>query len=454
MDSSISQKLDNFVFSRMSETKLPSATISIIEDTDKVVHSRAFGFKDVESAAPASTQTLYGIGSVTKSFTALAICKLAEEGKLDFHDPLSKHLPSMARSPFEKIEIHHLLTHTSGFPGLGWAEVQIFNALGKTKNWLPLSSIDDMASFLDEAEKWKEAEPGSKYFYLNEGYFILGAIIEKASGKSYYDFVKEKILVPLEMKRTFVSKEDVEAYGDLATPYFTEGGKIELSKVPWGSGAAGGIMSCVSDLSNYVSMYLGRGEFRGRRIISEEMIQKMETPYATPPLNLFPDGSYGYGLFVTSQFFGEKLLRHDGSVSVYTAGIAYLPAKGIGVSLLCNGSGYSPNLIALYALSLMLGKDPEKDLAPFRRENLLRKLEGVYRTYKNTISAEVKRTGLDFLMLEGEDIGSHVLVPEDQDENTAYFFTLSATAKMRVEFRLYGNSVEMIYERYKYRKEN
>ena len=443
----------------MSEAKLPSLAVAVIEDGE-IVHSRAFGFKNVESASPASVNTLYGIGSITKSFTALAVCKLAEEGKLDLHDPISKFVPSLARNPaFEQVELHHLLSHSSGIPGLGWAEVEIFNALGKSKKWLPVSSAEDMATFLDQAGEWKEAEPGSKFFYLNEGYFLLGEVVSKVSGRPYYDYVKERILSPLKMGRTLLKKEDVEHDGDLATPYLIEeegdrgGVKISASAVPWGSGAAGGLMSNVIDLSNYVMMYINRGEFSSRRIIGKEMIETMETPVSKPPMSYFSDAGYGYGLFVTKQFFGQKLVRHDGSVAVYSAGMAYLPEKKIGISLLINGDAYSPSLITLYALAMMLGKDPESDFLPIKRENLLKKLEGTYAAYKETITAQVKRRG-DFLMLSGEDIGSFVLVPDgEEDDGVATFFTLSATARMNVEFRFSGNKkTEMMFERYKYRR--
>jgi CubicO group peptidase (beta-lactamase class C family) len=444
----------------MSEAKLPSLTVSIVED-GKVVHSRAFGFMDVLSSSPASASTLYGIGSVTKSFTALTICRLAEEGKLDLHDPISKFLPSLEGNPaFDRVELHHLLSHSSGIPGLGWAEVLIFNAIGKSKKWLPISSADDMTNFLNQAGEWREAQPGSKFFYLNEGYYLLGEVISKVSGKPYYDFMKEIILSPLKMNRTFLNKEDVERDADFATPYLIEqegdATKISPSVIPWGSAAAGGLMSNVIDLSDYLKMYINRGELYDRRIIGKEMIELMETPVSKPPMSYFSDAGYGYGLFITKQFFGEKLVMHDGSVGVYSAGIAYLPEKKIGVALLINGEAYSPSLLKLHALATILGKDPESDFPSLKRENLLRKLEGTYAAYKDTITAQVKRKG-DFLIISGEDIGSFVLVPEndfdaDSKEGVAKFFTLSSTARMNVEFRFSAHRIELVFERYKYRK--
>ncbi|MEM3362979.1 MAG: serine hydrolase [Thermoplasmatales archaeon] len=448
------EKFDDFIFSKVTETKLPSVTISIL-NRNQIIHTRAFGFKNVVDAIPADIDTIYGIGSVSKSFTSLAISKLVEDGLLDFHDKITDFFPSLLGRGFDDVEIHHLLSHTSGIPGLGWAETLIYYATGKTKNWLPITTADDMASFLNEASGWRESPPGSKFFYLNEGYFLLGELISKVSGKSYGEYVKENILKPLSMKRTFFKKEDVESDGNFATPYLFDNGRLVPSSIPWQSQpAAGGIMSNVRDLSNYVMMYLNKGKFSGNNVIGEDMIEKMWLPYSKPPKSIFPDIGYGYGFFTTRKFYSERLLYHGGSVSVYASAIAFLPERGIGVSVLMNAEAYDPVLLCLYGLSLMLGEDPEDALVPFRIENLLRKLEGVYKTYKGLLSARVTRNG-DFLMLSGEDVGDHILIPDNLGENQseeAKFFTLSRSARMEVIFRLTGSGVEMIFERYRYRK--
>lgn len=106
---------DDLVFSKMSETRIPSVALSVIED-GKVVHSRGYGFRDVAGALPATPRTLYGVRSITKSFVALAISRLVEGGKVDFHDPLTKFLPVDQRA-FEGVELHYLLSHSSGVPG-------------------------------------------------------------------------------------------------------------------------------------------------------------------------------------------------------------------------------------------------------------------------------------------------------------------------------------------------
>jgi CubicO group peptidase (beta-lactamase class C family) len=444
-------KFDYFLYEKMTETKLPSLSVAMVKDNE-VFYSRAFGLKNIESGLPTSISTNYGIGSVTKSFTALGIGKLVEKGKINFHDLVVDHLPELKKyKAFGEVEIHHLLTHSSGIPGLGSAEVLISNAIGLTKKWMPTASSDDMNSFLDQVDNWALTDPGKRFFYLNEGYTLLGEIISRVSKINYARFMKEEILDPLDMKRSFFSKQELENDGDWAMPYVMKEGKANLSVIPWGAGAAGGLMSNAQDLSHYVAMYLNRGEFRGRKIIGRDIIEKMETIYSKPPLSYFSDYGYGYGLFVANNFYGQKLVRHDGSVAVYTSSMAYLAESKLGVVILCNGEGYNPSLFSIYGLITMLGKDPEEFL-PIKREKLLQRLEGSYSSYKETVTAQIKRNA-DFLILSGEDIGENiVLVPEKVEEENATFYTMKNTAKLEVEFNLGRDGIEMIFERYRYKK--
>jgi CubicO group peptidase (beta-lactamase class C family) len=442
-------KFDDFVISKARETNLPSVTAGLIEN-GKIVHSMAYGFKDIASSTPASINTLYGVGSITKSFTALSVAKLVERGKLNFHDKVTKFLP-LKQKAFREVEIHHLLTHTSGIPGLGFAEVLIYSAIGTYNRPSPITNFDDVIPFLDEVDDWVESKPGEKLFYLNEGYHLLGDIIGKVSGRPYAEFVTEEILRPLRMTRSYFTREQIEGDADKATPYVVKEGKVTPSMIPYGSGPAGGLVTNVVDLSNYVKMLINGGEFGGKRIVNTSTLEQMETPYARWPKEMFPGQGYGYGLEIIPSFYGSKLVFHGGSVEVFTASLAYSRSARCGVVVMANGSGYSMDRISLYGMAILMGKNPEQ-LPVIKLDNLLKQLEGKYSAYKGTVLAEVKRNG-SFLMLSGEDIGENiVLIPESADSAVASFYTLVGTAKGAVEFRLSSQGVEMIYERYKYRK--
>lgn len=442
-------QFDQFILANFRETRLPSITAGLIEG-GKLVHSVVYGFRDIASAAAASTNTLYGVGSVTKSFTALSVAKLVEEGKLDFHDEITHYLP-LKQKAFQDVEIHHLLTHTTGIPGLGFAEAMIFRDIGQCSHPLPVLNINDIGSYLDEVDSWIEAKPGEKMFYLNEGYYLLGQLISKITGRRYARYVTEEILRPLGMNRSYFAKEQIEAEKDVATPYVVRGEKITTSAFHYGGEAAGGLVTNLLDLANYITMLSDDGEFAGKRLIGKDTLEKMETPYASWPRAAFPGQGYGYGLEIIPDFYGRKVVGHSGSVEVFTASFLYTPRTGYGVAVMANGTGYSMERIALYGMALLTGKNPE-DLPMIKLENILKRVEGKYAAYKNVVLAEVKRNG-SFLMLSGDDIGeSIVLVPDRMDSEVATFFTLAGTAKIEVQFRFNSDGVEMIYERYKYRK--
>jgi len=444
-----SNRFDDIAFTKLSETKLPSIAVSIIENGE-VVHARGFGYKDVSAALPATEQTLYGVGSITKSFVALSIAKLVEDGKMDFHDPVTKFLP-LKPKVFQEIEVHHLLSHTSGIPGLGALEVLLYSGFGEYHHWLPISSLGDIISFLSDVDDWADAKPGERFSYLNEGYVLLGEVIAMVGGRPWFEYAKEQILKPLRMNRTFLEKADIVQDADVATPYLIRGAKVTPTAVPYGSGSAGGIMSNAMDLSNYVKMYVDGGEFEGKRIVDKNILAKMETPYGKWPAEHYGGDSYGYGLQLLPNFHGHKVTGHGGSVDCYTAQMNYIRDLKSGVVLLANGDGYNMGRLAMIAQSLLAGVDPG-ELPAVKLETLLKKLEGQYRAYKDTIFAEVRVNG-SFLMLSGEDIGKNiVLVPQGEDDGVARFYTLDAGAKMEVSFRFDKYGVELMYERYRYRR--
>ncbi len=444
-------KLDSFILDKMRETKLPGLSICIVHG-DEIVYARSYGFRDLDKGLPATTRTIYGIGSITKSFTALAIMKLVEKGKISLDDEVSKYVPLDLKIRGEPVKIHHLLTHSSGIPALAYAEAFIRGSLGLDRVWLPLAKPEDIISFMKEAPQWAVAKPGKRFYYLNEGYVLLGYIISKVAGIAYEDYVKKTILKPLGMNRTYFCEEDVNRDFDVATPYIIDrDGRHVRAKFPYGITADGGLLSNVEDMSIYVRMYLGRGEYNGVRIVSKESIEAMERKYVEIPSKLFGDEGYGYGLSITNKFFDRKLVGHSGSVLVYTAYMGYVLPDRYGVVVMANASGYPLSLIGMYALALALGRDPEKELTPIKNENILKKLEGRYETYKGTHSYTVKREG-EFLLLKYSDKYTEysvILVPKIIRGDYVKAYTLSYGRVIEAEFLISDGEVQLYFERYK-----
>mgnify|MGYP001039829126 CR=1 FL=1 len=443
-------RVEAFVLDTMRESRTPGLSLALISD-GKIVYARGFGFRDVASGLAATPRTLYGIGSVTKSFTSLAIMQLVEQGKISLDDPVEKFVPDIPKTFGESPKIHHLLSHSSGLPALGYAEAFISGVLGFDHSWLPVSTPEDVITFMKNANEWAVSKPGERFFYLNEGYVVLGYIISKLVGTSYEEYVSQKILRPLRMERTTFSKADVDKESDKATPYIIDkDGKHVPAGFPYGINPDGGLISNVIDLSNYLRMCIDRGEFNGKRVLSKKMFEAMEQPRIRLPYEYFGNESYGYGWSITPDFSGHKLVGHGGSVGVHTAYVGYISEKNVGASVLANPSNYPLSRIGMYALAQLIGADPNS--LPFvKREKILGKLQGEYETYKATMKFNIRKKG-DFLVAELKDRYTEemiLLVPEKLEEDYAIFYTLAEGAKVTTEFHVRDGKIEWLSERYK-----
>lgn len=457
--------LEPWVLERMRETSLPGLSLALVQG-GRVVYRRGFGLRDVERGLPATPGTLYGIGSITKSFTCLAVMQLAERGLLDVEDPVERYLPFPLRPVGEPVRLWHLMTHTSGIPALAYAEAAIRHAHGGPGRWLPLGDVEDMLAFLRDAGDWVLARPGERWFYLNEGYVLLGAVIERVSGLPYAEYVRRHILEPLGMERSLFERERLEADPDAAVPYvITREGQHRPGQYLFGRLLAdGGLISNVEDLARYALMYLQGGRGPAGPVVGEEAVRAMTAPRVPLPSEDVPElfggegaprpaGYYGYGLHVYPGFLGRTLVGHGGSVLVATGYLGWVPEAGAAVAVLANGSGYPPAQVAACALALLLGEDPER--LPFVRvERVLAGLTGTYETYKGTMRAAVRRQG-DLLVLEIEGVGGPqpvTLVPLRLDGEPLRFYALAGGRRLVVEFRRRQGGVDLVYERYLLRR--
>ncbi len=452
------ERLESYIFEKMSASKQPGLSAAIVRESE-VIWARGFGFRDLAGGLPATPHTLYGIGSVTKSFTAMAIMQLAEADKLSLDDPVSQHLPRFTVQPFgETIRLWHLLTHTSGIAALASSESLIDGLVGAREHWLPMADADDVLTFMQEAETWALTRPGERWFYLNEGYLLLGRVVEVVSGEPFETYVHNHILGPLGMRRTFFQRADVEADPDAATPYLlTPDGGRRASLHPYrGLAAAGGLISNVLDMAPYITMLLDEGATSIGRLLSADSARTMQTPRTTMPLqgNPFGDSGYGLGLMSTPDFLGRELIGHGGSVGTSTAQMSYIPSEGLGIMLLANGSGPMMALLAMAGLAEALGEDVET--LPFvRYEARLDELTGAYRGYKDTIRYHVRRVG-EFLHLEEpSNYGTRttILVVEDLGESRRLFYTPRLEQRLPVEFRVGEDGrIDLIIDRYLLRR--
>jgi CubicO group peptidase (beta-lactamase class C family) len=315
---------------------VPGAAWAIVMD-GKVAHMGVTGLRDVKANSPVDSNTVFRIASMTKSFTALAIMRLRDEGKLSLDDPAEKYVPELAGLKYPttdspKITVRHLLSHAEGFPEDNpWGDQQ----LARTDA--------ELTAMLRRGIPFSNA-PGIAYEYSNYGFAILGRIVTKASGTPYNTYIQTHILNPLGMKSTTLSPASV-APNRLAHGYRWED-EIwkEEPQLPDGSfGAMGGMLTSLADLGTYVSAYLAAfpprdGAETGpvKRASMREM-QQVWRP-AQPSASRANDGSlrlnsggYAFGLRVSSNCLFAHIVAHSGGLPGFGTQMRWLPEYGIGI---------------------------------------------------------------------------------------------------------------------------
>ena len=442
--------LEDYIFRKMSDQGIVGLSIATIKE-GKPDYKRAFGFRNLVKGTSATPNTLYCIGSLTKSFTASAIMQLNEKGLVSLDDPIGKYLPIELTAMGEPVLIKHLLSHSSGLSALGYAEATLTAVTDFSDHWLPISSPEDLMVFMNGADEWAMAKPGERYAYLNEGYILLGSVIKAVSGMDYSDYVKKNVLEPLGMKRSTYNEYDVEQDKDVASPYVSDENseKIE-TRYPYGQMIAdGGLMTSVVDVARFVQMFLNRGTVDDVRVLSEESINTMMTPKVKNsdiPLGSADDRYYAYGLRIKSGFFGYNLVYHSGSVFGSSAYMGFIPEKNVGVVIMATG-GYFLEDVGELALAQLLGVNPD-DVPYFKRVKQLEELTGTYVTFRNTSEYEVKRDR-GILRLETsfwQRTWTTPLIPVDLEGDVKHFMVYGLETMTPVEFVYRDGELWMFYE--------
>lgn len=274
----------------------------LVAEKGKIIYEKGFGMANMEWSIPNQPDTKFRIGSVTKQFTAALILQLVEEGKIKLDGKITDYLPDYRKDTGEKVTIHQLLNHTSGIPSY------------TNRRDFPTDIMRNPYSVADFVKKFAsgdfEFEPGSKFSYNNSGYSILGAIIEKVTGKTYETVLRDRILKPLGMTNSGYDNHspliEKRASGYQKTPDgFVNAAYVDMS-IPY---AAGSMYSTVEDLFKWdQSLYEDK-------ILSAESKRLMFTPGL---------GNYGYGIRIAEQPMGKsdqktKIIGHGGAINGFNS---------------------------------------------------------------------------------------------------------------------------------------
>jgi CubicO group peptidase (beta-lactamase class C family) len=322
----------------LAETNTPGAVLTIIRG-NRVIFARGFGVASVERQTAVSPDMLFRLGSTTKMFTAAALVKLAEEGKVRLQEPIGKYVKGLYPK-LERITSHQLLCHTAGLKtGAPWYGLHDDSALGQTVRAMK----DDYIA----------TEPGKGYVYSNPGYWLAGMVIEEVAGKPYADAMAELLFQPLGMTSTTFRPTLAMTY-PFALGHQATGMEKPRVVRPLADNAAtwpaGSMFSNVHDLARFVIAFMNDGQLEGKPVFSKSLITALATPHVVVPEN---KGHYGYGLHL-AKFEGADLVEHGGNRLGFGSHIWMLPQHKTAVIVLGNKTGSSLPKTGKLALTIMM----------------------------------------------------------------------------------------------------
>jgi D-alanyl-D-alanine carboxypeptidase len=310
-----------------------------LADRKGLLRTSQYGFADVKAGVRVSPETLFEIGSISKSFVAIAVLQLAEEGKLDLHKPVTSYLPWLKiESKYAPFTTHHLLSHTSGLSGVPLL--------------MRVAATTLRAGF----------EPGSRWVYSNIGYVLLGFLLEAIDKKPFAEVLRQRVFNPLGMNASVpvitneIRERVAVGYGPLQPdrPFPVRG---KLGEAPWIEvpEAAGSIAATASDMGNYLQMLLNHGAGAKGRVLSEKAFELLIKPVIKSAFR-GEDASYAYGLWV-SDANGHTLLRHTGGMVAFSSAMYADVTEGFAAFASVNAArlpgGYRPIAVTRYALALL-----------------------------------------------------------------------------------------------------
>ena len=364
--------IDNYIQERMRSLHIPGLSLAVVRN-GQIIKVRGYGLADLQLNVPATDATVYEIGSITKQFTAAAVMMLVEDGKLSLGDAITKYFPD-APAAWQRITIRHLLTHTSGIQN----HVAVPGYLGAFKTNLLLETTparDDLLKMFFQLPL--EFEPGETWAYDNTGYYLLGIIIEKASGKSYWQFLDEHIFRLLGMNATrntdpkLLVRHRASGYEWVADHF--ENRPVLLPSIAF---SAGSIQSNVEDLAKWdAALYTDKLLKRSSRERMWTVVKARDS--AVAPFN------YGFGWFIES-YHGHRLVQHAGGTPGFSSAIYRFIDDRLTVIILTNHADMVLDQLAIdiagmYVRALrrpLEASDPQQQTSGRLRQITARLLQG------------------------------------------------------------------------------
>ena len=311
------------IFDSLFKKDEPGGAVLLAKD-GKIIYEKGFGVEDINTKKPITTQTLFNVGSISKTFVAFGILQLAKENKLALDDSIYKYFPDFKNENIaKKVKIYHLLTHTSGLPDIRkTVEDSVFFLTAKDEeNWAPIKQADSL-----------EFEPGERFNYSNPAFNALALIIQKVSGMKWQDYIKKNIMNPAGMETSTITDGSYPESG-VSHGYLFDGIKYfekDYGEEPTFAAAGnGGVWSSVEELWKYEQA------IRKNVFLDSVWIKKARTTVGFSNWKDSMPSFIGLCWFITKTN-GENMIGHTGSQGGFRADYVWLPDKNIFYVILCN----------------------------------------------------------------------------------------------------------------------
>lgn len=341
--------IDDYVCEQMRRLHLPGVALAVVRD-GAVSTTRTYGLANLELEVPVTADTVFELGSVTKQFTAVAVMMLVEEGRIGLDDGIAKHLPDVPEK-WRPITVRHLLTHSSG--------IQEYLAVPGLPDQVHAAGREQIARMFYERLRL-EFGPGETWSYSNSGYLLLGNIIERVSGQPYWQFLRERVFVPLGMTATRSSEPRALIRNRAAGYGWRDGAFDNRGALTENAYGAGSIASTIRDMTRWESA------LHAGRLLKKSSFEQIRTPL-TVSRGPIPPFSYGLG-WVVDRESGRRAVLHSGGTPGFSSAIRRYVDDGLTVIVLANHGDrildHLPQDIAGMVLPAVARKRPASDPDP------------------------------------------------------------------------------------------
>ena len=327
--------LDSTIRSNLDQQRIPGAAVAVVHE-GRVTFSRCYGYADTEKKVAVTEDTYFMVGSLTKSFTALAVLKLIEQGKIDPNADIKNYIPEFSiRNLYEgevSITVNHLLTHSAGL---------MIDYYARFKGEKKYSNAELLSQLRNEYLCFK---PGSAYKYSNIGYRLLSMIIEQVTGQRFEDYLEKEVFQPLDLnKSTFDYTDDMALHMSKG-----HNGETEISMFDCEDKSASGLFSTLNDLTLFLKFMTSRSPHSREAIDNNKIIDSI-IRNANPAIDTFYDSKNVYSAGWCLNFYQfqgiQTVLSNSGGINGFSAAITYIPEERLGIIILTNSSlGWKANM--------------------------------------------------------------------------------------------------------------